>query len=153
MGFILKESRRVAECSACGVDSQFLAALDVSVSSSFGGRCGTAAAEIDRMASTTSSSPVSATALIGRQSLDNAIACQHTSIDRKIPAYHERPHCCVLLSQPVGFVGEVCLIFSTIDEDKTGKPRRTPVRLVQGVAPTSASTQTYPVCQCLFRQQ
>jgi len=94
MGFILKESRRVAECSACGVDSQFLAA----------------------------------------------------SIDRKVPAYHERPHCCVLLSQPVGFVGEVCLIFPTIYEDKTGKPRGTPVRLVQGVTPASASTQTLQIC-------
>lgn len=77
-----KAGHGMAECSAYRVDSQFLAALDVSVNRSlFGRRCGTAAAEIDRMAPTASSSLVSATALIGGQSLDNAITCQHTSVD------------------------------------------------------------------------
>jgi hypothetical protein len=74
------------------------------------------------MASTTSSS-VAATALIRRQSLNNAIACQHTSIDRKVAAHHERPHSRVLLSQPIGLVGEIGLVLSAIDEYKTGKAR------------------------------
>jgi len=74
------------------------------------------------MAATTTPSPVSATALIRRQSLDNAIARQHTSIDRKVAAHHERPHRCVLLSQPVGFVGEIGLVLSAIDQYQTSEP-------------------------------
>lgn len=140
IGFILAESRRIAaENPACGDGSQFLAAWYVSVISSFGRRCGTAAAEVDRMAATTSSPPVSATALIGRQSLDNAVACQHTSVDRKIPAHHERSHCRVLLGQPIGFVGEIGLVFSAVDKNQTGKTRRAPVCLVQGITPTPTS--------------
>jgi len=69
------------------------------------------------MAPTTMSSPVSATVLIRRQSLNNAIACQHTSIHRKVPADHERPHSCVLLGQSIGFVCKICLVLSSIDED------------------------------------
>ena len=60
-------------------------------------------------------SPVSATALIGRQPLDNAIACQHTSIDRKIAAHHKGAHCSILLSQSIGFVCEIRLVFPAID--------------------------------------
>jgi hypothetical protein len=66
------------------------------------------------------SSPVSATVLIRRQSLNNAIACQHTSIDRKVPANHERPHGCILLGQSIGFVREIRLVLSPIDEYQTG---------------------------------
>ena len=73
-------------------------------------------------AMTTSSVSVSATVLIRRQSLDNAIACQHTSIDRKVAAHHECPHCCILLSQPIGFVREIGLIFSAVNQYQTGKP-------------------------------
>jgi hypothetical protein len=69
------------------------------------------------------SSPVSATVLIRRQSLNNAIACQHTSIDRKVPADHERPHGCILLGQSIGFVREIRLVLSPIDEYQTGVAR------------------------------
>jgi len=96
------------------------------------------------MAATSSS--VSATVLICWQSLDHAVACQHTSIDGKVPANHERTHCCILLCQPVGFIGEICLIFSPIHQDQTSKPRGTPVRLVQGITPSSASTQALQIC-------
>jgi hypothetical protein len=84
----------------------------------FRGRCGTGTAEIDRMAATTMSvvSPVSATVLICRQSLNNAIACQHTSIHGKVPTNHECPHGCVLLSQSIGFVREISLVLSPIDK-------------------------------------
>ncbi len=68
------------------------------------------------MAATTVPPLVSATALIGRQSLDNAIACQHTSVDREVAANHERTHGCILLSQTVGLVSEIGLVFPTIDE-------------------------------------
>lgn len=61
---------------------------------------------------------VSATALIRRQSLNNAIASQHTSVDGKVAAHHKRPHRSILLSQPIGFVGEIGLIFPTIDENE-----------------------------------
>jgi len=82
----------------------------------FRGRRRTGTAEIDRMAATTSSSPVSATVLIRRQSLNNAIACQHTSIHGKVPTNHECPHGCVLLSQSIGFVREISLVLSPIDK-------------------------------------
>lgn len=98
------------------------------------------------MAATAPPSPVSATVLIRRQSLNNAVACQHTSIDRKVPAHHKRPHRCILLSQPIGFVREICLVLSPIDEYQTSVARRAPVRLVQGVAPASSSTQTLQIC-------
>ncbi len=54
--------------------------------------------------------------LIRRQSLNNAIACQHTSIDGKVSAHHKRPHRCILLSQSIGFVREIRLVLSSIDE-------------------------------------
>ena len=69
------------------------------------------------------SSPVSATVLIRRQSLNNAIACQHTSIHGKVPADHERPHCRILLSQSIGFVRQIRLVLSPIDENQTGVAR------------------------------
>jgi len=68
------------------------------------------------MAATTMSSPVAATMLIRRQSLNNAIARQHTSIHRKVPANHERPHGRILLSQSIGFVRKICLVLSPIDK-------------------------------------
>jgi len=69
------------------------------------------------MAATTMSSPVAATMLIRRQSLNNAIACQHTSIYRKVPANHESPHGRILLSQSIGFVREICLVLAPVDEN------------------------------------
>jgi hypothetical protein len=65
--------------------------------------------------------PVAATALIGRQSLDNTIACQHTSVHGKIAAHHEGTHCSILLSQAIGFVGEICLVFPTVDQHQAGE--------------------------------
>jgi hypothetical protein len=70
------------------------------------------------MASTsTSASSVSTTALIGRQSLDDAITCQHASVHREVSANHKSPHGCVLLGQSIGFVREIGLVFSSIDQD------------------------------------
>jgi len=64
---------------------------------------------------------MSATALIGRQALNHSIPRQHPSIHREVSAHHKRPHCSVLLSQTIGFVGEISLVFPTIDEDQTGE--------------------------------
>jgi hypothetical protein len=89
---------------------------------------------------------VPATALIGRQSLNNTIACQHTSVHGKVPAHHKRTHSRVLLSQAVGLVGEIGLIFSAIDEHQTGEAGRAPIGLVQGVPPSSTSAQACPAC-------
>ena len=89
-----------------------------------------------------SMSLVSATTLIGRQSLDNTVTCQHTSIDRKIAAHHEGTHSRILLSQPIGFVCEIRLVLPAIDQHQTGVARGASVGLIQGVSPTSTSTQT-----------
>ena len=117
----------------------------VSAAAALLGRCrGTAAAEIDGVASSTPFPlpPVATTALIRRKSLDDTIASKHASIDREVAAHHEGPHRGVLLRQPIGFVSEIGLVFSTIDEDQTRKAGGTPVRFVQGVTPASTPTQT-----------
>jgi hypothetical protein len=97
------------------------------------------------MAPTLSSSPVSATALIGRQTLNNAITRQHTSIDREIAADHESPHSRVLLSQCIGFVAEIRLILPTIDKHDTCIAGGIRVHIVHGVLPASSTTQTLQV--------
>lgn len=111
--------------------------------SSFRRCCGTAAAQIDWMSP---SFPVSATALIGRQSLDNAITSQHPSIDRKISADHKRPHCCVLLGQSSGFVREIGLVFSPIYLHVAGVSRFISVWRVHWISPSTTSAQTWVKC-------
>jgi len=70
-------------------------------------------------------SPVlmSAAALIGRQSLDNTIPSQHTSIHGEVSTDHKRTHSRVLLCKPVRLISEICLIFPAIDENQAGKSR------------------------------
>lgn len=80
------------------------------------------AVTVARTASVTVPSPVSATAFTGRQSLDNAIAGEHTPIDGEVTADHESPHRCVFLSQSIGFIGKIRLVFPAIDEDQTSVP-------------------------------
>jgi len=101
---------------------------------------------MDRMTATTSSRSVSATVFIRRQSLDDSVSREHTSINAKVSANHESTHRRVLLRQPIRFVGEICLVLSSVDQHQTSKPRRASVRLVQWVTPTSASTQTLQIC-------
>jgi len=91
------------------------------------------------MASTTPASAMSATTLIRGKALNHTIASQHTSIHREVSAHHERPHSRILLSQPIGLVCQVRLVFPTIDEDQACEARGAPVRLVQGITPTSAT--------------
>jgi hypothetical protein len=86
--------------------------------------------------------PVSATALIGRQPLDDAVARQHTSVDGKVAAHHEGTHRRILLRQAVRLVGKIGLVLSAVNEHQTGEAGRVPVRLVQGVSPSSTPTQT-----------
>jgi hypothetical protein len=136
----------VAPSSELGrASGYFLAAADASVPVLLlRRRGGAAAAEVDRVAAATVvvPPPVSATALIGRQPLDDAVARQHTSVDGKVAAHHEGTHRRVLLRQAVGFVGEIGLVLPAVDEHQTGEAGRVPVRLVQGVSPSSTPTQT-----------
>lgn len=99
------------------------------------------------MIPTVSSMTGSAMALIRRQSLDDAIASQHTSIHREVAAHHEGAHSRVLLRQSVALVREVRLVFAPIDEHEAGEARRAPVRLVQGIPPAAAPAQTCAACQ------
>ena len=85
-------------------------------------------------------SSVSPTALSGRQPLDDAIACQHTSIDREIAAHHEGAHGSILLSQTIGLVCEIRLVFPAVDQYQARKARAAPVGVVPGVSPASPST-------------
>lgn len=101
---------------------------------------------MDRMAATTSSRSVPATVFIRRQSLDDSISREHTSVYRKVTANHKSSHRCIFLCQAIRFVGEICLVLSSIDQHQTSKSRRASVRLVQGITPASASTQTLQIC-------
>jgi hypothetical protein len=80
-----------------------------------------ATAQVRRMpTSPTSAIPVltslSASTVTSRQSLNDTIPREHSTINREVLAHHKGTHGCVLLSQPVGFVCKICLVFSTVDE-------------------------------------
>jgi hypothetical protein len=79
------------------------------------------------------------------KALDNAIACQHTSVDREVAAYHESTHGSVLLGQNIGFVCEICLIFTAIDKDQASVAIVVPVTLVHGVCPSSTPAEALEV--------
>lgn len=48
--------------------------------------------------------------VVCRQSLDDSVAGQHSSIDREVSADHERTHGRVFLGESVGFIWDVCLV-------------------------------------------
>lgn len=79
------------------------------------------------------------------KALDNAIACQHTSVNREVAAYHESTHSSILLGQDVGFVCEICLIFTAIDKDQASVAVVVPVTLVHGVCPSSTTAEALKV--------
>jgi hypothetical protein len=81
----------------------------------------------------------------GREALDNAIAGQHTTVDREVATHHEGAHGRVLLGQEVRLVRQVCLVFASVDEDQTRVPFTIPAALVRGIHPTSASAETLKV--------
>lgn len=82
---------------------------------------------------------------LGWKALDNAIACQHASIDREVAAYHESTHGSVLLGQNIGFVCEICLIFTAIDKDQARVAVMVSVALVHGVCPSSTPAKALKV--------
>lgn len=83
--------------------------------------------------------------LSGRQPLNNPVAGKHTTIDREVAADHEGTHGGVLLGQRVGFVSEIRLILSSVDQDQTGVTAVVPVALVCGIPPSTSSAKTLKV--------
>ncbi len=83
--------------------------------------------------------------IIGRETLDDAIAGKHAPIDGEVPADHEGSHRGVLLGQGIRFVRNVCLIFPAIDQDETCVPAGVPVALVGRVLPPTAPAQAYRI--------
>lgn len=75
----------------------------------------------------------------GRKTLHDAIAGEHSTIDREIPAHHEGPHGGVLLSQAVRFVCKICLVLAPIDQNQAGVATRVTVTFVCRVSPPSSS--------------
>jgi len=122
-GLYIQDVRSLAGLDLLTLGSYFLAARTYWVSPLIRRCCGTAATQIDRVAAAPMSFFVPSTTFIGRQSLNNTIACQHSPIDRKVPAYHECSHGRILLSQTIGLVCEICLVLPTIHKHKTGITR------------------------------
>lgn len=96
--------------------------------------------------SPTMSPPMSPTALVRRQTLNDTITCQHSSVDGEVAANHEGAHCCVLLSQTVRLVCEIGLVLPAINEYETGEAGGAAVSLVEGVSPPSAAAEAWGLC-------
>jgi len=73
---------------------------------------------------------VTTSMLVGGEPLDNTIPGQHASINGKVAADHEGTHGCILLSQHIGFICQIRLVLTSIDQDKTGISVSAPVCLV-----------------------
>lgn len=60
---------------------------------------------------------LAATAAIrgSRETLDDAVAGKHASVDREVAADHKSAHGGVFLGQNVGLVGQVGLILAAVD--------------------------------------
>jgi hypothetical protein len=80
-----------------------------------------------------------------RQALDDAIACEHATIDGKVPAHHKGTHSRVFLSQDVGFVCKIRLILAPVDKNKARVAAVATVTLIHWVGPPSTAAETLKV--------
>lgn len=87
---------------------------------------------------------LAASAAVGSRwkTLHNAIAGKHSSVDRKVTAHHEGPHGGVLLGQDTGFISQISLILSAVDQDMAGISTSVAMALVGRVHPSSSSAKT-----------
>lgn len=83
--------------------------------------------------------------VLSRQALDDAVAGQHASVDRKVATDHKGTHGSVLLSKNVRLVGEIRLVLAAVDQDKTSVAAVVPVALVHGVCPSSTPAEALEI--------
>lgn len=77
--------------------------------------------------------------IIGRETLDDAVAGKHASIDGKVPAYHKGPHGRIFLGQGVRFVCKICLVLAAVHQNQACVATRISVTLVRRVLPPTTS--------------
>jgi len=84
-------------------------------------------------------SPVLTADPFGRQSLNNAVSGQHTTVLGEVPAHHEGPHRGVLLRKVVRLVREVGPVLPAVHKNQTGPAVvRVADAVVRGVIPSTA---------------
>lgn len=98
--------------------------------------------------------PVLAIGFVCWQALDDAVAGQHATIHREVPADHEGAHRRVLACQLVRFVRQIRLVLPPVDQHQAGVPARVPEHVVGGLFPSAAVAEAcgnlrQPMCTFL----
>lgn len=83
--------------------------------------------------------------LVRWQALDDSVAGQHATIDGEVAAHHESTHGRVLLGQATGFVREIRLVLTPIDQNQASVAVGVTVALVHGILPPAAPAKALQV--------
>lgn len=76
-----------------------------------------------------------------RETLDDAVAGKHASVDREVAADHEGAHGGVFLGQDVGLVGQIGLVLAAVDQYEAGVATGVLVAFVGGISPSSTAAE------------